>query len=175
MLQIEECEIGEVLLALAGVSAQFSAIEALGQRWAHNPYGAPELYFHRSAEWAALQRAVIAATESLRRGRLRETDPAGVRLADLIAALQDGSDPPRLRQLLAWGYDEVADSCDDRFRPHVTVAWPTDNAFRADLEGLPEPADFDGVLADLAVFGMGGNGTCTRRLGGHLLSGRPGR
>jgi hypothetical protein len=174
MLRVDEAEIGAVLLAVEGVAARFPAVTAAGHRWAHNPHGAPELYFHRSAQWAALQQAVIAAAEPLRRGRLRERDPAGARLADLIETLRrDGSDPPRLRQLLACGYDEIADAGDDRFAPHVTVAWPVDHGFRVDLGGLPRPAAFDAVLTDVAVFGMRPNGTCTRRYGEYKLSRRP--
>jgi hypothetical protein len=166
MLQVDEAEIGEVLLAVERVAAAVPAVTAAGQRWAHNPCGAPELHFHRSAAWAGLQRAVISVAGALRRGRLRETDPAGVRLADLIDTLRrDGSDPGRLRQLLTWGYDEIAEAGDDRFRPHVTMAWPADQGFRVDLGGLPPPGAFDGVLADLAVFGMRPHGTCTRRYG----------
>jgi hypothetical protein len=75
--------------------------------------------------------------------------------------------------LLTYGYDEIADPRDDRFRPHVTVAWPSDKAFRVDLDGLPRPGAFDGVLAHLAVFGMRAYGTCTRRYGGYTLCVRP--
>jgi hypothetical protein len=174
MLQVDESELGEVLRAVAGVASSSPAITATGQLWAHNRHGAPELYFHRSPQWMMLQRAVVAAVAPLRRGRLRETDPAGLALLDLIEALwRDGSDPARLRQLLAWGYDEIADAADDRFRPHLTVAWPIDNTFRVDLNGLPAPALFDGVLTDLAVFRLWSNGTCTRRHGGYPLSGKP--
>lgn len=172
MLAIDESEIGEVLAAVKGVAVALPAVQATGHRWAHNSCGAPELHFHPSAQWVALQQAVVAATEPLRRGRLRERDPAGVRLADLVEALRrDASDPARLRQLLIYGYDEIADGDDARLSPHVTIAWPTDSAFRVDLDGLPQPAAFDGVLADLAVFDMGANGTCTRRFGGYMLVG----
>jgi hypothetical protein len=174
MLQIDESEIGQVLRAVEGVATASQATTATGERWAHNPCGAPELYFHRSAQWMTLQRAVVTAAEPLRRGRLRETDPAGVRLLDLIEALRrDGSDPMRLRQLLTWGYDEVADADHDRFRPHLTVAWPADNTFRVGLNELPAPVLFDGVLTDLAVFQLRPNGTCTRRYGGYQLCGKP--
>jgi hypothetical protein len=173
MLQVDESEIGEVLRGVEGVATPSPATMATGQHWAHNPYGAPELYFHRSAQWMTLQRAVVAAVAPLRRGRLRETDPAGVRLLDLIEALRrDGSDPMRLRQLQTWGYDEVADADHDRFRPHLTLAWPADNTFRVDLNELPAPALFDGVLTDLAVFRLRPNGTCTRQYGGYPLCGK---
>jgi len=173
MLQVDESEISEVLAAVERVAAGIPAVTAAGQHWAYNPCGAPELHFHRSPAWAALQRAVVSVVGALRHGRLRETDPAGVALAGLIDALRrDGSDPGRLRQLLTWGYDEIADAGDDRFRPHVTMAWPADHSFRVDLGGLPPPAAFDGVLTDLAVFGMRPNGTCTRRYGEFKLCAR---
>jgi hypothetical protein len=172
MLQVDESEISEVLAAVKGVAGAVPAVQATGRRWAHNSCGAPELHFHPSAQWIALQRAVVAAIEPLRRGRLREKDPAGVRLADLIDSLRrDASDPARLRQLLSYGYDEIADGQDTRLRPHVTIAWPADSGFRVELDGLPHPAAFDGLLADLAVFGMGANGTCTQRFGGYTLVG----
>lgn len=173
MLLVDETEIGEVLLALGPVAATQPAILATGCRWAHNPHGAPELYFRRSCQWAALQQAVVAAAEPFRRGRLRDRDPAGVRLGALVEALRrDNSDPGRLRQLLAFGYDEIAGAGGDRFRPHVTIAWPADSDFRVDLDGLPAPAAFDAELATLAVFALRRNGTCTRLYGSQAMSGR---
>jgi hypothetical protein len=173
MLAVEESEVGRVLTAAAGTAASHLAVTAAGQRWGLNQQGAPELYLRQSAAWGTLQRAVVTATEPLRRGRLRETDPAGARLAGLVAELRrDGSDPERLRLLEAYGYDEITDGFASRFRPHITVAWPADRQFKVSLDGLPPPADFDGVLSGLAVFGMGPNGTCTRRYGEYVLSGR---
>jgi hypothetical protein len=173
MLAVEESEVGRVLAAAARTAAAHAPVTAAGQHWGLNPQGAPELYLRQSDAWVTLQRAVVAAIEPLRRGRLRAADPAGTRLAGLVAELRrDGSDPERLRQLEAYGYDEVTDGFASRFRPHVTVAWPAGGAFEVSLDGLPPPADFDGVLSGLGVFGMGPNGTCTRRYGEYVLGGR---
>jgi hypothetical protein len=127
---------------------------AEGERYQHNPVGAPELYFRRTQRWIDLQRAVVAAVEPLRRGRLRDTDPAGQDVRGLIA--DPATDPAQRDQLVRYGYDEIA----DRFNPHVTLAWPVDPDFRVDLADLA-PAEFSGTLSGLAVYAMSPHGTCT--------------
>jgi hypothetical protein len=171
MLAVTEPEIPGVLAAVREVAGRVPAIVAVGLEYRFNPHGAPELYFARSAGWVALQRAVVEAVEPLRRGRLRDRDPSGARLADLRRELRrDEPAGHRLRQLSRYGYDEIVDDECDRFNPHVTLAWPRD-IFDVDLSGLPAPAQFSGVLTDLAVFGMGENGTCGTRYGGFALTG----
>jgi hypothetical protein len=171
MLQVAESEIGGVLDAVWGVTEESPAVLAEGDDYRYNPYGAPELYYRKSPEWVALQRAVVAAVEPLRRGRLRDTDPSGTRLVELMHRLrQEEPGSHQLRQLVRYGYDEIADDQSDRFNPHVTLAWPEDT-FRVDLSGLPAAAEFSGPLTDLAIFGMRQNGTCTKRYGGFPLAG----
>lgn len=163
MLRIDDTEIGPVLDAVAAVAKSGVPVTAEADAYRHNPVGAPELHFHRSAGWAALQQAVVAAIEPLRRGRLRDVDPAGVNIEGTIARLTaTRPDSAELRQLLAYGYDEIVDERDDRFSPHLTLAWPVDADFRVDLDGLPAPESFNEVLCELAVFGMTPCGTCTR-------------
>ena len=171
MLQVTEPEIGEVLAAVRSVAAGAAPIVADGHEYRHNPQGAPELYYRRSPPWRALQGAVVAAVEPLRRGRLRDVDPAGERLDELIEHLRrEEPHGARLRQLLAYGYNEISDNGDDRFRPHVTLAWPVD-AVPGSLAGLPGCETLGGVLTELAVYRMSGNGTCTLRYGGFALDG----
>jgi hypothetical protein len=142
------------------------ALDAEGVEYRHNPHGAVEVYFTKSPAWCDLQRAVIRSVEPLRRGRLREVDPSGARIHDLVDdASQEDS---RRRQLLRYGYDEVADEeygGHDRFNPHITLAWPCDHDHRVALDGLPAPRSFSGLLTELAVFGMSAYGTCTKNYG----------
>jgi hypothetical protein len=146
------------------LASTLPVLAAEGHEYRHNPFGAPELFFRKTAKWIGLQREVIAAVEPLRQGRLREVDPAGMRIRDLIDS--PGADPDQRAQLLRFGYDEVTDeSGRDRFNPHVTLAWPVDPAFRVDLAGLPPPQDFSGTLTELAVYGMSPFGTCTTLYG----------
>ncbi|HEX5496390.1 MAG TPA: hypothetical protein VFX70_17645 [Mycobacteriales bacterium] len=167
MLSVERAEIDELLTAVRAVAGTVAPIVASGHEYRPNPQGAPELHYHRSDPWHALQHAVVTAAEPLRRGRLREVDPAGEPLAGLVERLRrEEPDGDRLRQLLDYGYDEIG----DRFRPHVTLAWPADGA-PPSLADLPGPDAFSGVLVDLAVHGMAGNGTCTTRYGGFTLAG----
>jgi hypothetical protein len=172
MLPLEEPEINAAVQAVRSAAAASSAISAEGAEYRHNPQGAPELYFTKSAEWAAIQRAVVAAAEPLRRGRLRQVDPAGARLVDVIDRLRrDEPHGAQLHQLLTYGYDEVVDDQGDRFNPHVTLAWPKDT-FRVDLAGLPAAAQFSGVLSQLAVYGMSEYGTCTKLYASFSLESR---
>jgi hypothetical protein len=171
MLRLDRSEIESVLRAVRSVAGGVPAIHAVGAEYRHNPQGAPELYFRKSAGWIALQRAVVAATEPLRRGRLRPHDPAGARLTNVIDSLhRDDPDCAQLRQLLTYGYDEITDDAGDRFNPHVTLAWPVDH-LRVDLADLPAAADFSGTLTDLAVYGMNSYGTCTEEYGVFRLTG----
>lgn len=167
MLAVDTSEIDDVVAATRSVAAGLTAPEVVGERYAHNPVGAPELYFRRNAAWVELQRAVLAAVEPLRRGRLRDRGPAGEVLADVLA--DPAADPAQRRQLARFGYDEVTESwppgADDRFHPHVTLAWPADPAFRVGLTGLPAPSEFSGALPGLAVYGMDECGTCTTLYG----------
>ncbi len=176
MLAVTPPEVPGVLAAVRAVAATVAPIQATGREYRHNPQGAPELYFRRDHWWRALQGAVVAAVEPLRQGRLRERDPAGERLADLIQRLRrDEPDGARLRQLLRCGYDEISAGTDDRFHPHVTLAWPVDptpdGTGWVELAGLPDPDQFRGGLTELAVYQMSGHGTCTTRHGGFPLTG----
>lgn len=166
MLTVDEGEINGVTHAVERLAKTLPALNAEGAEYRHNPYGALEVHFTKSAAWRALQRAVITAIEPLRRGRLRTVDPSGTHIRDLVdnASQED----PRRQQLLRYGYDEVADESTgghDRFSPHVTLAWPGDPDFRVALEGLPSVRVFSGLLTELAVFGMSAYGTCIKNYG----------
>jgi hypothetical protein len=166
MLTVDEAEVSDVARVVERLAEVVPALDAVGVEYRHNPYGALEVYFAKSEAWRALQRAVIMSVEPLRRGRLREVDPSGTRIRDLVdnAAQEDS----RRQQLVRYGYDEVADEENgghDRFNPHVTLAWPRDRDHRVALDGLPAPRSFSGLLTELAVFGMSAYGTCTKNYG----------
>jgi hypothetical protein len=167
MLAADESEIDDIFWTARRVAASLPVLIADGERYQHNPVGAPELYFRKTAEWIELQQTVIAEVAPLRRGRLREKDPAGVRIQDILD--DPHADPVRRDQLVRVGYDEVTEQWDggprDRFNPHVTLAWPVDPAFRIELADLPPAAEFSGVLTELAVYGMSPYGTCTKLYG----------
>lgn len=170
MLTVDEAEISDVTHAVGQLAKTLPAIDAEAVEYLHNPYGALEVHFRKSAAWRTLQQAVITAVEPLRRGRLREVDPSGTCIRDLLA--DESQDDSRRQQLLRYGYDEVADEPaggHDRFSPHVTLVWPDDPHFRFTLEGLPSASAFSGLLAELAVFGMNAYGTCTKNYGGFSL------
>jgi hypothetical protein len=176
MLAVEAREIDDIFRTTREVAAALPAITAIGERYAHNPVGAPELYFRKTTEWIELQRSVIAAVEPLRRGRLRDTDPAGDRIRDLLDDRR--LDPVRRDQLIRFGYDEVTERWDppgggpdDRFTPHVTLAWPVEPSFRVELADLPPAHEFSGTLTSLAVYGMDRHGTCTTPYGTAPLAG----
>ncbi|GAB6899019.1 hypothetical protein [Kineosporia succinea] len=166
MLRLAEGRVGELMDEVAALATRTAPVPVVGQEWRPNPYGAPELHYRRSARWTALQDDVVASAEPLRDG-LRESDPAGARPSRVIERLER-EDPTsaQLRQLVRYGYDEIG----ERFRPHVTVAWPRRPA--PGFSGrLPEASRWDGVLDRIAVFGMGPNGTCVRPFGDAALTG----
>ncbi len=176
MLTADESEIDDIFRTTCRVAAALPVLRAEGERYRHNPVGAPELYFRKTAEWIELQRAVIAEVEPLRRGRLREKDPSGARIRDILDDSHE--DPVRHSQLVRFGYDEVTERWDpagsgphDRFNPHVTLAWPVDPASRIELADLPPAHEFSGMLSELAVYGMSPYGTCTKLYGTAPLAG----
>jgi hypothetical protein len=170
MMAVDTAEIPEVAAAVADAARTVSSVAATAVEYRHNHEGAPEVFFARSDEFRAVQRAVVKAAEPLRRGRLRELDPGGHPLADVLAD-PDPDDPARVRQLRTYGFDDVSDEQDDRFDPHVTLTWPCDESFDVDLATLRPAADFSGRLTDVALYGMSPNGTCTRRYGSWTLTG----
>ncbi|WP_162938470.1 hypothetical protein [Mycobacterium kyogaense] len=172
MMAVDATEVVELAAAVADAARTVAPVAASAVEYRHNHEGAPEVFFARSDEFRAVQRAVIAAAEPLRRGRIRELDPGGKPLA---AVLDDPNpdDPARVRQLRTYGFDDVSDDQDDRFNPHVTLTWPVDETSRVDLATLRPAADFSGLLTDVALYGMAPNGTCTRRFGSWTLTGDP--
>jgi hypothetical protein len=168
MLRLNERDIGALLTALRAATEGLPPVRARGQVWRHNPQGAPELHFHSSAQWTAVQEAIVRAAEPLRRG-LRESDPSGASPADLIERLRiDDPDGAQLAQLDRYGYDEITDDAAQRFSPHVTVAWPTSYC-RVDLDVVPAPSACRAELSRMAVYGMAPYGTCVRPLGSWAL------
>jgi len=158
MLEVVTAELPEVVAGLADVARAHSPFPATGTHVAHNPQGAPELFFEVTAQWRELQRAAIDRIEPMRRrGLLRPTDPAGRSVAGLI---RESADRDQVRQLSRYGYDEVHDDDADRFRPHVTLAWPALRRSAVDLSGLPVDA-LDHVVSEVAVAAMHPYGTCT--------------
>jgi hypothetical protein len=179
MLAVDDGDIDDVVRVTRGLAGNLPALAAEGTQYRHNPVGAPELYFRKTAQWIDLQRAVIAEVEPLRRGRLRTFDPAGARIQELLSDPRE--DPARRSQLIRFGFDEVTErwdpeaaSANDRFNPHVTLAWPVAPSFRIDLADLPPAQEFSGTLTELAVYGMSPFGTCTTRYGTALLGANTG-
>jgi hypothetical protein len=157
MLEVVTADLPGVVAAIADVARAHSPFAATGTHVAHNPQGAPELFFKPTAQWRELQRAVIDRIEPARHGLLRPTDPAGQSVAELI---RDSTDRDQVRQLSCYGYDEVYDDDADRFRPHVTLAWPALRRSAVDLSGIPAGA-LDHVVSEVAVAEMHPYGTCT--------------
>src|SRR5262249_60110566 len=102
MLTVDKDEIGDVLQPTEKASRRSAIIQPEGHSYRHNPHGAPELYFRKTPEWINLQREVITAVEPLRRGRLRDIDPSGARIRDLMK--DPTQDAARRRQLDRFGY-----------------------------------------------------------------------
>lgn len=157
MLELATADLPDVTSAIAEVAGSQASFAATGTHVAHNPQGAAELFFEVTSEWRELQRAVVERVEPLRRGRLRPTDPAGRSLAELI---RTSADADQVRQLRLYGYDEIHDGAADRFRPHLTLAWPKARHGAVDASGLPTDA-LDHVVSEIAVAAMHPYGTCT--------------
>jgi hypothetical protein len=156
MIAVEEEEVPEVVDAVRRVAARARPIEARGGWYENNGQGAPEVFFAPAPAWTLLQTAVLESVGPLRRGRLRAEDPNGESAAEII---ERGRDPERVRLLRRYGYDEIG----DRFRPHVTLAWPADRSTRVSTKSLSPAAVFSGRLSRIAVYEMRSHGTCTEK------------
>jgi hypothetical protein len=171
MLEVEQSRIPEMLRVLADIVTDSAPLDAVGAHYSHNAQGALEVFFVMTPQWRRLQCRVIAALEPERCGRLRPSDPSGASLRDVVKRLErEAPGGAQLRQLRAYGYDEVTDEAADRFRPHVTLAWPVDGC-RADWSAMPPATSFSGFLDQLAIFQMGPHGTCIHHYGGVRLAG----
>jgi hypothetical protein len=164
MLRIAESAVAELAAAVRRAVAPLPAFAAEGEAWRPNPQGAPEMHYRHTPGWARLQQAVLGAAAPLRSG-LRDRDPSGARLVDLVAQLQR-EDPgsPRLTQLIRYGYDEITDDVAHRFRPHVTVTWPSPPMPQPPSPALTPPAGWSCTISQVGLFAMGPHGTCLRPL-----------
>ncbi|MFE2960966.1 hypothetical protein [Nocardia tengchongensis] len=155
MLSVPRTMIPRLASALDRVAMSISPVDVVGERYAHNPFGAPEIYFRRTPQWHVLQGAVVTAFEPFREGRVRPTGPFGEPLRAMLAGAV-AAEPERLQQLRQTGYDEIG----GRFNPHITEAAPTDPSFHVSFDTSPEPASVAGTLTTLALYRMGPYGTC---------------
>lgn len=174
MLAVTEAEVDGVADAVGKVADGLAPLAVRGAEYRHNPFGAPEMYYARSPAWVSLQRHVVAVVEPLRQGRLRDVGPSGEPLANVVFDALSGrvpADTAAVAQIIRYGYDEVADGgIGDRFRPHVTLAWPGGASPPVDLTGLPPADRYSGELRDIAVYRMSPYGTCTTEVATFGLS-----
>ena len=171
MFVATDADLPAVLAALADVASGVPPLDAVGARYAHNPHGAPELYFERSAAWfrpAAAGRLGLRADPARPATRGRPGGNTAVR-----GARRRGPRwAARRRQLLAYGYDEITDEVDDLFHPHITLAWPERAEPRVELGPLGRADGVRVTFDRLAVCGMSAWGTCTTLVGAATTTGR---
>ena len=109
-----------------------------------------------------LQERVIALANPLRRGLLLDRDPAGNRVAELLAA--PGVLGDNIRRT---GYAEVGDPrAGGLFRPHDTLNWfePGTRVDVAREDTRVDLAALGGEYPALGIFALGPYGTCPQLL-----------
>jgi hypothetical protein len=113
-------------------------------------------------ELVRLQRDVLDLANPIRGGMLLDRDPAGNRLADLLA--DEGDLGANIR---GTGYAEVG----DLFRPHDTLNWfePGTRVNAGAVESLVNPAALSGAYTALGLFALGPYGTCPQLLARYEL------
>jgi hypothetical protein len=109
-------------------------------------------------ELSRLQRDVLGLANPLRDGMLIDRDPAGNRLADLLADAGDLG-----ANIRDTGYAEVG----ALFRPHYTLNWFElgTHVDAGAMESVVSLAALSGACTALGLFALGPYGTCPQLLG----------
>lgn len=147
MTRLKTNDLPEVEKRLAEIAARTPKVHLESDSYVQEE-GYIDANYIRTPEAAQLQETIVQAINPLRDG-LRPRD---------IPKLENATSLVR-KNLETWGYRSVG----ELFRPHLTFTRFT-NRQPIPLEDMDAPSAFSGQFARLALFEMGPNGTCIRRI-----------
>jgi hypothetical protein len=172
LYQVAIClhDMDRVLADLAAIAGRTPLLMLAATQYAYNAQDATiELRYKPTTPLTELQDAVLQAVNPIRGSLLRERDPSGHLLSDLITLPGKAGDNIRRT-----GFDAVGDPQNGgTFIPHVSLNWfqpgtPLDTG----SEELPPITDFDGSFVALGIYLLGPYGTCAQRLASLQLASR---
>jgi hypothetical protein len=155
-------DMDELCADLAAIAGRTAPLKLRATEYAYHVHDATiELRYEVTQPLVHLQDAVLEAVNPLRGSLLRERDPSGHLLAELIT--QSGTVSDNIRRT---GFDAVGDpATGGTFIPHVSLDWfQPGTLLDTESENLPPITDFDGSFVALGIYLLGPYGTCAQRL-----------
>lgn len=147
MVQLNAESIDEVKDKLLNIAQNTSKIKLIADAY-HQEGGYIDINYSRHSAIDRLQMIVIDVINPIRDG-LREKDKA--RLETATGIERDNIEN--------FGYRSIG----ELFAPHLTLTRFRDSLPMA-TDNLPEISEFDTIFLKLALFEMGDNGTCVRKI-----------
>ena len=147
-------------LSKVATSAQVFALAAT--EYGANPNeGSFEVRYEAASRLMQFQDEVLAMVNPLRGDLLRERDPAGRPLSELIKG--SGAVADNIRRT---GFDAVGDPVKGgTFGPHVTINWfRLGTLLKMNAPDWPPLSELNGRFVALGIFLLGPYGTCAQRL-----------
>ncbi len=156
--------------ALSTTTTTAPACALAATEYGANPNeGSFEVRYEATAELMRFQERVLAIVNPFRGDLLRERDPAGRPLIELIRG--SGVVADNIRRT---GFDAVGDPANGgTFVPHVTINWfRLGTPLQMNGADWPPLSDLSGRFVAFGVFLLGPYGTCAQRLATLELQGR---
>jgi hypothetical protein len=127
-----------------------------------------ELRYEATRPLMEMQDAVLEAVNPIRGTLLRERDPSGHLLSELIT--RSGIVGDNIRRT---GFDAVGDPAEGgTFIPHISLNWfEPGTLLDTESDDLPPITNFDGTFVALGIYLLGPYGTCAQRLASVELAG----
>ncbi len=147
MFRAEEEKLPAIIEKLQSIAARTESLSFESNQYVQDE-GYIDADYQKTNAVRELQQTVVGAINPLRDG-LRPRDEAKLEHIDAVAQ-------QNLRQFGDWRIDEL-------FRPHITFA-RFKNRLPIPLEDMGAPTAFNGRYPKLALFEMGPNGTCVRKI-----------
>ena len=154
---------------LAAIAGDTPVLSLAATEYAYHAQDATiELRYRATGPLLQLQDAVLEVVNPIRGSLLRERDPSGHPLSELIT--QSGTVGDNIR---CTGFDAIGDPAKGgTFIPHVSLNWfAPGTSLDAESEELPLIGNFDGPAVALGIYLLGPYGTCTQRLAASELTG----
>lgn len=152
MFQIKVADLELVKDLLASLASKFKSLDLIASRY-DQAMGFIDIEYTRNQQLDDLASEVVKLVNPLRDG-MRAKDRKRMGSATGLA----------LSNYQKYGYKNVG----ELFRPHISLTRFSDEN-PIDTSPLPQIEQYSGLFNQLAIFEMGDNGTCVRKIGSYSL------
>jgi hypothetical protein len=157
MLQLKAADLSKTVELLSDIAHNTSGFSLRATRY-YQAKGFTDIEYQKTREIDGLQDLVVNALNPIRDG-MREKDKNRMAAASGLV----------LENFKNYGWNSIG----ELFRPHLTLTRFNEEQKHDEAEKvLPETKNFDGKFPKLALFEMGDNGTCVRKIFELKLSGQ---